>query len=462
MDIIDTTAAATLNDAPVQGPERPFTFEFPAYKIDLYNQKVDKANRRLAAAGSDARFEFTLESITRKKAVGGLFNEEIGTWVISPVWVDAPWFRATQASELRLSIGDFTFLAALVAEEAGVTVHTAPGIELGGFVPAGDTHCDHCGTDRNRTRLYLVRNDATGEIIQLGHSCIELFTGFSPKGLFALEFDAELTGLGDDDEVGGSFGDRDYAVSVDKVIALAWAYSNEGRSYVSAKIDWKIGTGQKVRNHVFGGYPRRGNFGKDEAAYTKACNEYEAAAEVAKNLIAEGTLLAAIKASAETVAADSDYGRNLRVILAGETVSGRNLGILASIVSVYAREKELAVKRAAAPAKVQGFLAPVKTRIKTPIELTVEILRSREGDYGWSTWLVGTTPEGLTVTWNASGRNGFEKWVATGEGPTEGSWEELEVGDKLVLEAATVKAHETYQGTDQTVLTRAKVAEGWG
>ena len=55
--------------------------------------------------------------------------------------------------------------------------------------------------------------------------------------------------------------------------------------------------------------------------------------------------------------------------------------------------------------------------------------------------MVGVTPDGHVVTWNAS------KDL------------DVEAGDTLVLSAATVKAHENYQGTDQTVLTRAVVAE---
>lgn len=451
---MNTETSLTILDQPLQGPERAVGITFPAYKLDRFHSKVDSANRRLEKAGSDARFEFTLEEFFAKKAIGGVRNEDLGIWIIEPTWVDVPWIAATQASPLNLTIGDYTFLAALVAEEAGVTVHTAPGHELGGFEPAGDTHCDHCNTDRDRVRLYLVRENETGRILQLGHSCIELFTGFSPKGLFALQFDEELRGLGNDDEEGG-FGQRDYSAGVDQVVALAWAYSNEGRAYVSTKIEWKIGTGAKVRGHIFGGFPRRGNFGMDqkgEHSYNQAVAEYEAAAAKAAELLANTELLAEIKGIVSTVEENTDYGRNLRVVLAGERVSGRNIGILASIVSVYSREKELAAERAAAPATVQGFLAEVGTRIKTTIEITVKVARQREGDYGWSTWVVGTAQDGHTVAWNASRR------LDVYNEDTK-AWRDLEPGDTLILSAATVKAHENYKGTDQTILTRAKVAE---
>jgi hypothetical protein len=436
--------AETIDQQPIQGPERASVITFPAYKLDRFHSKVDSANRRLEKAGSDARFEFILEEFFAKKAIGGLRNEEIGTWIIEPTWVDVPWIAATQASELNLTIGDYTFLAALVAEEAGVTVHTAPGHELGGFEPAGDLHCDHCNIDRDRIRLYLVRENETGRILQLGHSCIELFTGFSPKGLFALQFDEELRELGNDDEVGG-FNQRDFAAGVDQVIALAWAYSNEGRAYVSAKaaFDDRVSTGSEVKMHLFTTL-KRSNYASGwtgDVDFQAALERRAAKAELAAATLANAELLEAIKAVATTLASDSDYGRNMAVILNGERVSHRNIGILASLVAIYAREQELAIKRANAVPAAQGFLAEVGTRIKANIELTISQARQREGDYGWTTWIVGSTASGHVVVWNASRAI------------------DLEPGDVLVLSAATVKAHEQYKGVDQTVITRAKVAE---
>jgi len=231
---------------------------------------------------------------------------------------------------------------------------------------------------------------------------------------------------------------------VNVVLAVAFACSDRGRRYVSTARTYPGGpasTVSRVREHIFGGPPRGSNY-KRLDDYLDALAEYEAREADAKAIAADTDLIAAIRASVETVTADSDYGRNLRVLLAGENVSGRSLGVLASLVAVYAREKELAAKRAAAPPRVQGFLADVGTRIKEPIELSLTVVRYGDTGYGTtSTWVVGITPDGHVVTWNASKDLN------------------VEAGDTLVLSAATVKAHENYQGTDQTVLTRAVVAE---
>lgn len=426
-----STLFLDANDRVVEAP----VYTIPGYKLGQFQAKVDQANRRLQRAGIDARFEFSYEEFQQRTG----YNAFLG--VYSQPATYETWVNATLTTAFNLSLGDFTFIASLVAEEAGMTVHTAPGHELGGYEPAGDDHCDHCNVDRRRTRLYIVRNDTTGELLQLGHTCIELYTGFSPKGLWALQFADELKGFGEDDGVGGGWSSADRAASVNEVIALAFAYSNEGRNYVSSKVEWKRGTGAAVRTHIFQGAPLRRNYGRDEQSYQRDLAEYEAAVVDAARYLADEALIADIRASVETTAADSDYGRNLRVILAGEFVSSKNIGFAASVVSVYAREKELAVKRAqeAAKPKAQGFLAEVGTRIKKAFSIELSVVRQREGDFGWSTWVVGTTPEGFLVCWNASGKH---DWT---------------VGDVLKLEAASVKAHENYKGNDQTIITRAKI-----
>lgn len=426
-----STLFLDANDRVVEAP----VYTIPGYKLATFQSKVAAANNRLERAGITARFEFSYEDIQ----VRGGYNSFLG--VYSEPAVYETWVNATLTTAFNLSLGAYTFLASLVAEEAGMTVHTAPGHELGGYEPAGDDHCDHCNVDRRRTRLYIVRNDETGELLQLGHSCIELYTGFSPKGLWALQFADELSGFTEDDGIGGGWSSADRSATVNEVIALAFAYSNEGRNYVSSKVEWQVGTGARVRTHIFQGAPKRSNYGRDEQGYQRDLAEYTKAVEDGARYLADAALVADIRASVETVAENTDYGRNLRVILAGEFVTSKNIGFAASVVSVYAREKELAVKRAqeAARPKAQGFLAEVGTRIKKAFSIELSVVRQREGDYGWTTWMVGKTPEGHIVCWNASGKHDYE------------------VGDVLKLEAATVKAHEQYKGDDQTVITRAKI-----
>jgi hypothetical protein len=435
-----------MNDVLEPAVEAPevHSYAFPLYNLAAFTHLVDIANRRFERARSEARFNFSYEPFDQQVRKGMVVNDH-GVVLREGYLVVEPWVRASMEGPLRIGLAGWTFVASLVAEEGGIVVHSVPGQELGGYEPKGDDSCDHCKVNRRRNRLYLVRNDESGEIIQLGHSCIEIFLGAKVHGLWGLLYDAELSAAAEGRE--GGFSDRDYGVPIDSVIAVAWAYSNKGRNYVSVKRAEMLGTqptGSKVRSHIFYGRPARHQFPKDwrgDEAYDKAVGEYDNAVDVSEDALADDELMAAIKASAEDLPADSDYGRNMRVLLNGEYVSGKNVGILASLVAVYARQLQLAAERAAAPEKAKGFLGEVKERIRSEIVLNLTQVREREGDYGYTTWFVGETPDHHVAVWNASGR--FD----------------AEVGDTLVLSAASVKAHEVYKGIDQTILTRAKVAE---
>lgn len=401
------------------------SWDVPAYKAADFKAKIAQANKKLAKAGLDARFEVTYTDFTRKKNISPRLPD--GSYLLPDAWVDVPWVHAELAGPLRLSHGHFTFVAKLVPEEAGVTVHSAPGQELGGYAPVGDAHCGHCGVIRDRMRLYLVRDERDESIIQLGHSCIELYTGVAPKGLWLLTFDEELEQFTHDDCEGG-FSSNDYGTSIELVLAYAFAHSNKGRNYVPRGWDSAASTASQVRTSLFVDINR---LREAERAY------FTAKAVEAGEYLADGELLAAIKASVSETVESSDYGRNLRVILAGASVSGKNVGVLASLVKVYARQQQLEAERKANPV-VAGFLGDVKDKL-TNLELKLTTVQERESQYGTQTLFIGRAGCGHVVKWWASGT--FDH----------------NVGDTLRLESATVKAQETYNGIDQTVITRGRL-----
>lgn len=401
-------------------------WEIPAYKVDEFKAEIARANSKLARIGLDARFEITYTDFAKQVRRGGLITNE-GQVLIEGTLVEEPWVRAELTGPLTLSHGHYTFVARLVPEEAGVTVHSAPGQELGGYAPNGTNGCDHCGVNRNRNRLYLVRDERDGNILQLGHSCIELYTGVAPKGLWALTFDEELTHFTSDDREGG-FGARDYGAPVDLVLAYAFAHSDKGRNYIPSGGYDATSTVAHVRTSLFFDIARLKDRERDY---------YLAKAAEAATYATDAELITEIRASVAETDENSDYGRTLRIILAGTSVSGRNVGILASLCKVYARKMQLEAERRAAPIAA-GFLGDIKERIKN-ISFTLTTVLLREDNYGTKTLLVGRTEDGHVVKW----------WAARAL--------DIEVGDTLTLEAATVKAHENYKGIDQTVITRGTI-----
>lgn len=110
-------------------------WEIPSYKLDAFKAKISQANKRLAQSGLDARFEISYADFEVKKNVAHVDHSVISNH--APVCVYEPWVRATLTGPLTLRHGHFTFVARLVPEEAGITVHSAPGQELSGYSPAG-------------------------------------------------------------------------------------------------------------------------------------------------------------------------------------------------------------------------------------------------------------------------------------------------------------------------------------
>lgn len=409
----------------------PWTFTFPAEKTAEFQHIIDKANRRLARAGADARFEpvITVESRTETTVTGASVTVE--------------WATATMDS-FRLSLGQYTFVARLVPEEAGMTVHTAPGESLEGWArpDADDMHCDHCGVNRYRTNLFVVRDEETGEFIQLGQQCIQLFTGLNPKGLWALNFDDEIRSASE----GWGGGSRsDYPVLIDQVIGTALALTDGGRSYVSkARADeWgRESTGSDVRRCIYGvGIPTESEARKHPAVAAERERLLTAISE-GLTLSKDEALMAEVKSSAATLKSGTDYADNMAIILAAESgfVSYRNIGTLASLVAVHHRRQEDRAKAAAKPEVATGYIGDLGERVRD-FTITATVVRVLESYYGTTTLVVGTTEDGHTVKWFASG---FRNW---------------EPGDRIHFGAATVKAHEEYQGIDQTVLTRGHKVE---
>lgn len=312
----------------------------------------------------------------------------------------------------------------MVAEEGGVTVHSAFGVELGGYIPRGDYECDHCGTFRNRTRMYLVRDNRDGSIVQLGSNCIEAYTGIEPKGLWLLALTDDLNMFS---HGGNGGGHQEYLFDVNTVLAYALAHSAHGRRYVSTSSEDSEPTVEKVRTSLYS----RKIVDSDRFYYTRISDEAAA-------IVHDAELMADLRAAVDTLDIDTDYGRNMAVIVNGKTVTPRNVGILTSLVAVYARMKRNRERAAQAPA-AKGFIAEVGERVHD-IDIKLNVVKVSTNAYGFSTFLVGTVEDGRVVVWKAS------KFL------------NVESGDVLHISAATVKEHGSFNGSDQTVITRAKVA----
>lgn len=378
--------------------------------------RIAKVNARLAKAGIEDRFEAV-------NVVTGTFEAKEGDYPFqTTVTVE---FMEFELNRPTIGYGGWTFAASVSFEEGGTLVNAVPGQDLTGWVRPQAHLCEHCGFVRNRVKSFVLRNDETGEFMQIGSSCLTLFLGVKPA-LWAVGWELP-------EQSEASYSDstpRSYNRNI--WLAISLAVSENGAGFVS-KGKAREGEQQSTSGLVMDVYSPS-PFAMRDMEHRAWVAEMQAKAE---GILAEQPeLIAEVIAAGHRVGLDSDYGMNLAVVLESETVSGRGLGILTSVVGVYNREQVREAERKATPA-VQGFLGEPKERLKD-LSVTVTGLKYLDGAYGTTTLVSMRAASGHTVKWFASGVKEFE------------------VGDEMVIDA-TIKAHEQYNGQDQTMLTRCKV-----
>jgi len=94
-------------------------------------------------------------------------------------------------------LGDWRLVARLEHLKTETVIHhfgtAVQGVEA--FRERGPV-CDHCKVRRQRRDTFAVLNSVSGELIQVGRSCLEDFCGSNPKGaLYLFDADVSLHGL---------------------------------------------------------------------------------------------------------------------------------------------------------------------------------------------------------------------------------------------------------------------------
>lgn len=401
-----------------QQTEPSYLHRVPAQSFDDVNHQVALANRRLARNGIEERFEIVdVEHYTesRENPDGSRRQRDMVSYRLNhPALKIGGWQVAGRIDRLA----DGTLIAM-----------NAPGQELGGWRPQHQ-ECDHCGTSRRRTNTYLLRGE-DGDIKQVGSNCLESFTGIRPEGMWALEYDIEDRM---DRRHGGGWGSGGWqdVRTPQNIVAYALVLSDEGRSYRSrrnADIDGGVSTGQAVQDHI-SPTPRMRNTPEYRASIERIYSEetQERAAQVIE--------------FARNIEGDNDYTANLRSLASQEYITSRHYNFVSSAVAAWRREQdrqtERAVRERTAENALNEWYGEVGERIGN-FPVTVTGVRYLNGNYGTTTLLSMKDSEGRTFNWFASG------------------YKEYQEGSHLLINRATVKKHDEYRGTKQTVLTRCQL-----
>lgn len=370
-------------------------------------EKIAKINARAQKRGFTGSLAVEATREERKTT-----NQYTGIETVQTVYV-------TKVTGTAPSYGGWTFLARIDREGDSFVIATAPGVDHveRDLVKPGE--CDHCGYNRNRNNTYLVRNDETGQTLNVGSTCIKDFLGWSGSVVF---FDTRDSSL--EPEMGGVYYAPEY--SVDTVLAIAYAAIRAHGWVPASSYD-----GRPTRSFVDMALLRSRLTDREQAEV----NALRAYAAEATEKVAEikGFLLS------DEFSGTSTYVENLKVLLAQDYVSSKQFGILASAPQAWIRHNEAQAERKAQAAKTaeSEYIGQVGDK-KVVVEGTIEAIRYIDGAYGTTTLYTILTKDGNLVKWfSSNGALGDDEGVA-------------------VKIQGTIKDHEEYRGVKSTVLTRCK------
>lgn len=415
--VAPTATIVTVADVTVR--EIAMSARIDPFQLAETTAKIEKINARAAKKGlagsltmtADEVIEVEVDEVTKIRTERVMYDVKIQG--------NAPAYNGWE------------FVAKLDWDaNAGLIVRSIPGAVAVDRESLTEGWCDHCRTTRQRLVTYVVRNQESGQQIQVGSSCLKDFTGQYTTIAFP-----ELKG--DDDEGEGGFfggrGEREYSPLT--VLAVAWACVKlEGFKPAGSY-------GSTTKGDVMTALsPSKSKHDREWAAKIAPLAD-EAAEKAAK-------LLAWILS--DDFSGTTDYVLNLKAVAAGKMVSARNVGILASAPQTWAKslERSLVREREASVYKNSEYVgtAPDKEKgVKGSREIltvTIKAIRYLDNDWNGSTTLYTMiTDEGNVVKWFASND-------ILGE----------EIGARFVIKG-TVKAHKEWEGMKSTSLTRCAIVD---
>lgn len=345
-------------------------------------------------------------------------------------WVDVVDVTITGTKPV---VGDYEFLASIeFANEAGNFVDCVPGVELPAEYRTTDNRCEHCHASRQRKHVFIVRSRETGELMQVGRTCLRDFLGIDdPKWILErFRFFRRLREWGDEESFRGFSGSY-WADELSRILGIAlasvriWGWVSVGQSRADESLTPTVGRYWLHDMHK----PSKWEAEQQQRLRAEVREEdYATAQEI-------------IKWVRETEPS-GDYMWNLQIAFHDDVIAdARRLGLVVSAVSAWHRHQEIELKRARRDEEnaVSRHQGEVGERLRG-LHVRLEMRRGMgDNGYGWTELLKMRDEKGNLYTW------------FTGAAPS------VDVGEDLVIDG-TVGAHKDFNGVQETQLTRVRVA----
>lgn len=330
-------------------------------------------------------------------------------------------------------IKGWTLIAALDHKSHSETIVKTTVDDLPVKYRQHDGSCDHCQTNRRRNDTYVLRNDA-GETKAVGRQCLKDFLGYNdPQKVAEWQTFHKIVDICRDAEEWGWAGERvNPEIGLERFLAQ---------------------TSACVRKN---GWVSRGaarNIPEYTATADTAWGQFFLSPEQVAKGIKIHTDEKDIKVARDTIQhipsreVRSDFDHNLSVALKDDFVTYATAGIVASAISVYQRWQEAEIKKAVEAARREARPSSHIGEAKQRLDLgEVTLVHKSWHDSQWGSTALHRfeDTDGNVIIWWAS--------------DSGSAADVLEQGDTAHV-TATVKKHDDYKGTPQTVVTRLTIHE---
>ena len=411
------------------------TFEIPEYNMPVVESKIAKLNKRAAKLGAEPIVINKIKNWTKVIVQEDhLFRPEYRKETAIPM-------ITIQVIGSAPKLNGWTLVSVVEPVENGVLLRKFPGVSLEVPVEFRDVtpdRCDHCHTSRQRNETFIVCHMANNEWKVVGRTCLADFTGCNNPERIANYASAlyDLTiSIKDEESLGGFGGNSGYYCapirSFLKYVAIwsarhGFVTSTEAHKR-NAEGDYVQATGKLVFNNFFNPHnelPRA----ERQKFVESITDEEDAAAEDLVDGAMNWGKTQFVDAEESKL---SDYGHNMKLLLAADRVRVIDVGFVASVIKGYQR----AIEPKEAPLTHRGYVGEIGKQIVTNV--TIKRVYTWNGQYGTKNITTMQDDEGNVITWFA---------------PVD---KVMKVGEYKVLTAQVTK-HDERNGQKSTVVNYAK------
>ena len=323
--------------------------------------------------------------------------------------------------------------------DGGHVIIRSPGVETELPEVSDPSACDHCRSRRHRKDTFLVLEEASGDIRQVGRNCLKDHLGYDPERLLWWSAFAR-----DVDDLMG-----EHAPRTERLMPTSWVMLTASRiasriGYMSARRAEEL-MDERGRGKPPTTRQRVDQYGYDlddakrDRKALKAVEEFDA--EFPDDEGAHRLMAATAEAINGLTGREGEWQDNIRSICGQSAIRPRHMGIAVSAVI-------LGLKAIDAPTRkdpvVSQYVGTVGAKVS--VAGTITRLVHTESDWGSRTGVfVRAEAEQADLIWWAS------KYIDDADLPV----------DSAVTISGTVKAQEVdrYSNRPTTTLTRARITE---